>query len=223
MATFTARGTSFQQSTGNLTLDVPSGTVDGDIMFLAYTRQNANGYTLDASWIPIASKLIVGTYLFHLFYKIANSEPASYSLTSGFGARSVGWIFSAYGGFDSTNPIDSFSNTEYSTADSIVRVASFSVASANSILLTFAIQSTATNPTTCSVATSPNTFTEHYDGGGATGRGWLQISSLKWTSSGATGDIDITSSFATSTNKHGFGVSLNPEVLANKSNFFQFM
>lgn len=73
----------------NSTLTVPSGVVNGDLMFATYMSTLAITPTL-ASWTLLAG--YTDTKLFNIYYRVANSEPASYTITHSSGTTVVGCI-----------------------------------------------------------------------------------------------------------------------------------
>ena len=65
-----------------MVINVPAGTVNGDLLILAETIA-ANGCTTPTNWIPITSNnYVTGSSTACMYYRIAKSEPASYTLPS---------------------------------------------------------------------------------------------------------------------------------------------
>jgi hypothetical protein len=197
----------------NATVNKPSGTAEGDILF-AIVCAYATGITIDSvpsGWNWLESNGSGTSDRYWLYYKIAGaSEPSSYtwSLTATAKVRIVCSCYTA-GDFNPSDPIDVVSNTDYRTNDSIVRAASMNVASTNSPLVFFAsVCSTATK--TLTKPSVPTTdWVEDDDAGSTDSDFWNEICSMIWTGSGATGTMDATCS-ASLTTKHAFVVALNP-------------
>src|SRR5512136_24601 len=123
----------------DITVNKPTGTVDGDILFALICWYGA-GVTIDSvpsGWTKLGENLN-NTDRYALYYKVASGEDASWTWSFTASAR-VGVTCSCYtsGDFNLTSPIDVTSNTEYRTSDAIVRAASMSVAKANSPLVFF--------------------------------------------------------------------------------------
>lgn len=206
------------------TVNLPTGTVNGDIIFAlvqhrgVYSNSQPSGWTLLGQGSGGAS-----SGFFELWYKVASGEPANY--TWGFSASERIRILniSYQGGFfDTGTPIDVVSSTGYTTSNTIARAASMNVTAANSPLFHFACVFR-TSSTTFTPPTSPTTFTEDYDGGNTGPDMWNEVSSCEWSSSGATGNIDATISVSIGT-KHSFAVALKPASgAAQNSNFLLFM
>lgn len=102
----------------SVTNDVPSGTVDGDILLWAISGGTATPAT-PSGWSPWASH--VNTNKLTIFYRFASSEPASYT-ASGLTAGSYTAEMSAYRGVDQTTPQDATPTTGTSSVPSITTV-----------------------------------------------------------------------------------------------------
>ena len=210
-----ARGSSLT-SPYNFTVNIPSGTVDGDIMFMYLSIYIATPPTIDSvpeGWTQIATNT-AGNSRWYLYYKVASSEGASYtwSLTASCRYYAVN-ISYASGAFDvqSISDITAISNTLYGTSDATVRAASMNVPNANSPLLIFAsVYSTTVR--TFTEPSVPGTWSENYEYGHTTPDISGAIDSMIWSGSGNTGDMDNTCSATIATNKHAFAISLKPAV-----------
>lgn len=194
-------------SSAGVTIAVPTGTANNDIMFALIKRTTNTAPSAPASgWSgPYTA---TATNAFWLYYRVASSEPADYTWTWAGAERNGGTIVTFRDGFNTSTPIDVVSNTGYVTSDTTARAASMTVSAANSVVLYFGyVHSSAA--VTFTAPASPGTFTEHvdyHDGGGRFAR---TVGSQVWSGSGATGDMDITLS-ATVTDKHAFAVALQP-------------
>ena len=201
-------------SSSSLVIDVPTGTVDGDILFLWAGLRNTAGYvinSIDPSWVLLGSST-ANSDKHYLYYKIASSEPASYTVGTT-GASKFMLVMSCYtsGDFNGADPIDAVSNTGYRTSNTTVRAASFNVATANSYLVFFAgmYYTSAAVTYTKPADIGTDVWTEDLDFGHTAPDFYLEICSMLRTASGATGDIDATAS-ASSAAKHAFAVALKP-------------
>lgn len=195
-------------TTATLTVNVPTGTQDGDIIF-AYLKGTAP-FTPPSGWTHLADTLDASTGNTHaLYYRIASSEPASYDWTANSGSRYGVTHATFRDGFDTSDPIDVVSDTGYVVNNATLRAASMVVSAVDSPLIFFggfhlsAVQ-------TISPATNPATFAEHVDTWNSSSRFGREIASVTWSGSGATGDMDATISVAT-VSKHAFAVALNPD------------
>lgn len=199
-------------STNSVTVDKPTGTQEGDIMFALATRgdNKAEPNSTPSGWTRLAYKQGVWDY-YGLYYKVAGaSEPSDY--TWGWSSSSkVTVVVAAYrGGFDGADPIDTYSSTAYTSGDNICRAASVTVSSDDSPLLWVAGACVSTS------FSLPNGFTEDAD---STFKAQAGAIGHKVVDAGATGNLDGT--FGTvSTYKHAFAVALNPLLPTNKRSQF---
>lgn len=72
--------TTAQGSATSLVINVPAGTVNGDLLLLFGTNSLPSAYNTPAGWTPLESPGIGSTGDSALFYRVASSEPASYTL-----------------------------------------------------------------------------------------------------------------------------------------------
>lgn len=222
-AAFTARTETTANSSGglsspyNLSCNTPGGVTNGDIMFMWVGLRNTAGSVIDsvdASWNLIASKTSTSDK-YYLYWKIASNEPASYTVSvsgSGTGQR-FRIVMTAYsaGDWDSADPIDIVSNTNYTTSNSIARAATMNVSAANSPLIFFgALYNTSTSSWTKPANIGSDAWVEDYDNRNATSDFSVEIASMIITSSGATGNMDGTNTLTSQAAKHAFAVALNP-------------
>lgn len=91
----------------SMVINVPAGTVNGDLLLLFETMIQ-NGCSTPAGWTAITSNnYVTGSSTACAFYRIASSEPASYTLPS------QNWpqgFMNDYHGADTINPIRASSN-----------------------------------------------------------------------------------------------------------------
>ncbi len=172
-------------TTGNtlsdLTLAVPSGTVNGELLIavIASAGKAADNDT-HASWTLINKTRInlddVGSDVaLSLFRRIAASEPADYAFTSPVDLSSAGMTgkMLRITGHDPTTPInaagESAEDTDSTTAPSVLTTV------ANCLVVCVV----ATTSTSIQTATTPGTLTEEWDFGGDPGQASSQVGATK--------------------------------------------
>lgn len=192
-----------------IVLSKPSGVAEGDIMWAFVGRNGSTSApsSVPTDWTASATDTNIGLLDFvGIYYKVAgSSEPSSYTWTWSASEKSAGTIDAWRGGFDTASPIDVVSNTQYTTSNSTVRAASFSITEDASPVIYFgAVYYNVGGQS----FTPPSGFTERQDFGSTAGDIWLEVSDNQ-LDSGATGDLDATFSVS-SANKHAFAVSLTP-------------
>jgi len=196
-------------SANSLVLTKPTNTADGDIMFASIVNTNYYSNSLPTGWTLLA-EATVSTIKYQLFYKVALSEGASYTFGYQANSRMGGVIVSYRGGFNTSNPIDSYSNTSYVVSNTTCRAASINVTASASALLFFGNCFNTNSTTFVKPTTQENTWIENFDNGGS--YLWHEVCSMTLTNNGATNVIDATMSESL-TDKHAFAVSLNPAPL----------
>jgi hypothetical protein len=216
--TETAASGSSLSSPYNFVVNKPTGTVNGDIMFMFLTtRATTSIATVDTvpdGWTLIAYNTVVSgtSYMtWYLYYKIASGEGTSYtwSLTKSTRYYAVNTAYSA-GDFD-VQSIDDIivSNTLYGTAGTTVRAASMNVPNANSPLIFFGSVYT-TTVRAFTEPSVPDTWVEDYEYGSTTPDISGCIDSMIWSGSGDTDNIDATCAASITNVKHAFAVALKP-------------
>ena len=191
----------------SVTLAKPTNTQENDIMFAHICIHNGGNVTVVPSgWALVTSgmKYWGANTLMYVYYKVATaSEPASYTWTEDtLYANLTASMVTMRGGFDLTNPVDVYSSLSYDTSDNIIRAGSVTTKYNNENIFIF--ECALANLT---ISAYPTGFTErvtHY----ATHR--ISTASKKLGVLGATGNLDSTMS-GTTTQKHAFAVTLNPE------------
>jgi len=209
-----ARGSSLT-SPYSFTINKATGVVDGDIMFMYLHIYLASPPTIDSvpsGWTQVATNA-AGNSRWYLYYKIAASEGTSYSwsLTASCRYYALNVAYSS-GNFkvESISDISPISNTLYGTADVNCRAADMSVSIVNSPLIYFASVYN-TTVRTFTKPTAPTTdWVEDADQGNTTPDISVTNGSMIWSSSGATGNMDIVCSTSITTNKHAFAIALKP-------------
>lgn len=222
MASLTLRGSVTNYQDGNsstITVTKPTGVTTNDIMFAVISTGTAYTNSTPSGWTSLGQAN--SGFFYQLFYKVAGgSESADYTWTTA-ATQKVKATIIAYqaGQFNHISPIDQTSNTPYITSDTTNRAASMTVTNTNSPLVFFGIVNDTSVIRTQLKPSVPTTdWVEEYDDGDTTAGTFLEICSMIWTGSGATGNIDSTIS-TSKTTKHAFAVALNypPSVTVSPS------
>jgi hypothetical protein len=214
---FVSAGTLFDNSsTSSAAIAVPAGTAANDLLIAHFGHSQgspAPPNSEPSGWALIAetSEAPSGTN-WAIYWKLAvSSEASDYTWGWSAAGRTGGLIVAFRDGFDTGDPIDVVSDTGYVVADSNLRAASMVVSAANSPLIFFGGYHTSGAGKNVTPPTNPATFSEHVDTWGGGGRKGFGISSVIWTGSGATGDMDATTdTIVTAGAKHAFAIALNP-------------
>lgn len=221
--------TSFINYTSTIQWDVtslsatkPTNTANNDIMFAFLVARADSWYanTIPSWWTLIWQNLSY-PFRFELYYKIANNEWSSYTRWRPSWLWKLIFISTYRWGFDTANPIQTFSNTKYITDGAFIRAASITTTANNQLIITFAGRYY-NNSVAFTPPTSPASFTERYDFWTTSWNAymWWTSSDLEWTSKWSTGNIDTTMD-SSSEYKHAFAVALNPAATWNPWAFFQ--
>ncbi|HOI37933.1 MAG TPA: hypothetical protein PLF11_11185 [Bacillota bacterium] len=189
-----------------LSCDKPAGTAQNDIMFaLVFCYTGGSITSSPAGWTLLAS-----SGMHYLYYKVAGaSEPASYTWEQSASVRFAISIITYRDGFDTANPIESYSNTPYTTSDKSIVAEAVTTSGANHAILVFAQQYGSPSRTHTAPATQDDQWAEDLDTYNTDSRCGRAIYSDVWSGSGSTGTMTVTTDVATS-NKHAFAVALNP-------------
>jgi hypothetical protein len=73
----TTAGTGYSSS---IIINVPAGTVDGDLLLLSAGNDNPSDYTTPTGWTRLQTPTYAATGINVLWWRTASSEPASYTL-----------------------------------------------------------------------------------------------------------------------------------------------
>lgn len=199
--------------TSSAVVDKPIGVVEGDIMFAHILHEPSNNSDrltgIPAGWSELGRHRN-GRYNQALYYKISGaSEDSSY--TFGFTSNPrVSISISAYRGcFNTSNPIDVFSNDEYVTSNAIYRAASMTVSSSGTTVLMFPSVNSTTVASFASPTTQGGDWIEDYDQGATTSNFSRAVYRKLISVPGILGVIDSIGTVA-ATEKHTFAVGLNP-------------
>lgn len=131
---YRSSATAGDSSGGNLTINKPTGTADGDIMIMALYRE-AGTWTLPAGWTQVVETRDTGSDAIYLTvaWKRASSEGSSYSVTLSTTTWRMGSISSFSGGLASGDPIDTYATD--ATALDVARLASITTSVADTMLV----------------------------------------------------------------------------------------
>jgi hypothetical protein len=178
----TVAGVESGAGTSNFTVAVPAGTTDGELL-IGVVASDWN--TLANNTLPLASWTALptsdydgGTNQVHvgLFYRVASSEPANYTVTIGGGADTVGAILRVTDA-DPTPVIAEVAPNTFTAGAGATTAPSVAPNGANDLLLTFHVSDGASGGGTLTW-TPPSGMTDHVDRQSTT---WtsLQVSSLQ--------------------------------------------
>jgi len=155
----------------SMTLDVPAGTVDGDIIIFGGSCDGINGFTLPAGFTLLQESDTGGGHTNMLAYKIAASEPDNFTINVDGGANEKGiGAFLTYRGQSTTNPINE-SNVNNGGSDQLAIMTPITPVEDKSAVLVFVgtKRGNAGNPIASAV---PATMTNQLDNvNGPTGNG----------------------------------------------------
>lgn len=118
---FESIGSSGVDDGKSLTVPVPAGTANGDLLIAAVMHSDTHPIVgATAAWTEIDIGACGGTEgdscSMGVWYRVADSEPASYDFTWTGSERGIGAIF-RYSGVDPDNPINASSSTVGATGD----------------------------------------------------------------------------------------------------------
>ena len=192
----------------SISVTKPTGIAQNDLLF-AYIGHSNSTDRLNApsGWTEIGRNHN-GSANEALFYKVAGaSEPANYSFTLSASSR-FGASINAYRGcFSTSSPIATTTNIQYVVNNAIYRAASLNLTSPYSTVIVFPSVVVSGAKTFSAPAVGWNT---EYNQGNSSSQFSRSAFSKTMTASGATGDIDSVGTFSGTTQKHSFGVVLNP-------------
>lgn len=100
------RASTTVEATGTAAIvnNVPAGTVNGDLLIWRHSNTTATVTATPAGWTLLTSLTATATSMV-IWWRIAASEPASYSTGALTAGRSIG-IMSAFSGVDNATPFD---------------------------------------------------------------------------------------------------------------------
>jgi parallel beta-helix repeat protein len=92
----------------NTPVNVPAGTADGDVMIMVINSKDIATQATPTGWTRLGAQLNNGFSLTtNIFYRVANSEPLSYSPITTNVSHCLG--ISSFSGVDNTTPVNAFS------------------------------------------------------------------------------------------------------------------
>ena len=153
----------------SLAVNVPAGIVAGDVMLAQVSVRGGTGTTISApsGWTQIVVDNSGTALQQGLYYKVAGTEPLSYSWGFSSSQRAAAGII-AYRGVDSLAPINAFSTSNASSGTSVTAQA-FTTTVSNAQIVGFYTTGTVSS------FTPPAGMTEQYDVTGAAGPNGVAI------------------------------------------------
>lgn len=190
-----ATGGSLTNGSGQCTINVPAGTTNGDVMVMNLNSSWPNQTTIAVTgWTAILNYTVNSgnNEYSHVYWRVASSEPASYTINPGNG-NLLGSILT-YRGVDNSNPIDvtAAAGTEVNSGTTVT-APTVTTVHANSMLVCFFVNRD------INTFSQPTGMTERVDSSGPVNLTFSQSADEKLIASpGATGTFDSTTSIAVS-------------------------
>lgn len=207
-------------STSTQTSNKPTGTLEGHLMIAFVFIEGSSGLSTAPSWWSLIWSNEANIDKYYLYYKVAwDSEPASYSWTYTWYTRNRIVVLTYSWDYDKTNPINISSNTQYRTNDQITRAASMNVTKTWCTLLVFAARYNSSQKHSTPWAPVTTWWATDFSDYNSTSRALFDFFRVEWTSSWATGLMDMYS-IAYITAKHWFAIAVQ-EATWNTWAFFQ--
>lgn len=147
--------------TGTVTLSVPSGTANGDLLLLQLSSSSTGDIAAPTGWTAIES-LVSGAPFTAVFYRLASSEPASYAITKNSSPPLLCAMLDVKGPSLVTVP-DTHHGQNNSSASTTATVTGITPSAANEMIFLFFAAAGGTTFASYAIATSSPTFTEAYD------------------------------------------------------------
>jgi hypothetical protein len=196
-----------------ITLDKPANTANGDILFCFIAWGDYSGQVISnipEGWSQIAISSTSYACRFSLYYKIANNEGGSWTWYAPASAKTLA-VCSCYtsGDFDPADPIDVVSNGYYRTSSYWAKAESMTVSAVNSPLVFWCGFSSTYNCQFTKPELPTTDWVEDFDYGDTDCDIWIEVCSMLWAGSGATGSMDAYDSRNVAI-KQAFAVALNP-------------
>ena len=195
------------QSGATVVIPAPAGIADGDILLALIANDDPAtfGTITGPGWTYVDNIRDASYFNVGLLWKRAASESGSYTFTTGdANFVSCTGAIAAYRGFKTSgSPINAYSNTEYSTSDTILRAAGITTTAA-----TWLIQFGWSYGRTF---TPPTNFTERMDVTTTEGISY-DLNDMSQPSTGPTGNVDATISGSAYYWKSAFLIGLAVDV-----------
>lgn len=210
--TFIGSGSLYESAgSANIVCGLPSGIEDGNLCIALIAHGgSALPNTSPAGWTEIAHVSLGGSYYWSIWYTIASGLSGNQQWIWPSGG--VAWgVISAYSGtgYDITDPIMAFSNADYQTANTTLRCGSVTTTAPTDLIYA----GIAYNGSSLSFA-AVDGYTEDYDAGGSSVLCFGVLGHKTWSSTGVTGDVDVTLS-SSSSYKPGWLIALNPNAVSS--------
>ena len=209
--TFRTPTTSSTAAAASLTVNVPTGTTDGDLLFLVAYNYGAYDITSGLGVFSLLAEDRNNTDRYSVYYKVASGEPASYTiLYSGGSGNEILLVMMCYYGasWSSSSPVQ-ISNTQYRSSNTINIAGTMINDYINSPMFFFGGVYSTTSKTQTKPSVPTTDWVENYDSGDTTCDLWVEVCSMVWSGSGSTGVIASTLSALTTT-KHAIATSFYP-------------
>jgi len=191
-------------SSASATVNKPTNTADGDVMF-ALTLTDQSISVVPSGWTLLANRSSADSIKqYNLYYKTASSEGSNYTWEPS-SAGKIHIVITTIRGVFNSSLIEDYSNDNYTANDYTCRAGSVALRKSYEPVIFFG----ASYDNTQQTFTPPTDFTELYDSSaqnGSTYYATVAISELKTI--GETGNIDSTM-LQNDTAKHAFAVVLN--------------
>lgn len=156
-----ATGSTGAGTAASVVVNLPAGTVDGDVLIAAFLDRQASATKVQllSGWTEIRNDPFVAPVAFLTsFYKVASSEPSSYTWTMSPNANCSGGI-AAYSGVDTTTPIDVTGVGQVNASSTSVTAPAITPTSANVLLVFVGGLGGSTSPTW----TPPGSMNERFE------------------------------------------------------------
>lgn len=203
-------------SVNDVTVSKPTWTADWDILF-AITMNYNEYFATPPTWRTRLWYGNDGFYFHELRYKIASSEPSTYTWSDPYYNRKRACV-SAYRGINKLDPINTYITSMNSSSGNNIIAGNITVSKANCTLVYLC--NNFGDIYTFTPGTTPGTFIEDFDWGDTTSYCCNEVAHYLRTSSGATGNIQALASSLWSSYFAG-AIAVNPgtDPIKNASSF----
>ena len=111
-------------NTQSVVLTKPTGTIDDDVLILLVSCDGTSGFVTPSGWTLFATQQTANTHTNQAFWKVADSEPASYDIGAAGNERAWACMIT-YRGASAITVIDSYNNSNVGTSGSDADIPSF--------------------------------------------------------------------------------------------------
>lgn len=191
-----------------ITLPVPTGVQNGDLLLVGVHQDSGTetALTPPTGWTKRNFWSLTGGHGLHVYWRVANSEPASYTWTDSVAA--VAFCL-AIRGQDSTTPFDVADGAPAQANSSSIATNSITTQTAGALLVGIAVQ----NHGAATSFTPPSGFTEQSDAS----IGWAAITCATSTATTTGSKGPFTFVCATQNNSAGWLTAIRPSSVATLS------